>query len=88
VNEQTRYRALQVLVALVTSVDVVPEIVPGFDGSVNLEWCRAGREFDILIGADSSVTACFYDEGGDEWERPYTEVESKVGSIIGWFATA
>lgn len=86
VADATKVVAFRVLRSVISERDVLPSIVAGSDGAVNLEWSRPGLAFEIEVEPDGSVGAYFRDETNDlEWETDYSSVEARVGDLISRF---
>ena len=86
ISEDTRKDVLRLLEAIVSARDPLPVLVPGSEGSVDLEWHAPGLVFEVEVEPDGNLTAYFcHDAEGVEWEEPYRSIESHVGSIIAMF---
>jgi hypothetical protein len=86
VSEETRTRVFKLLDAVTSPRDVLPSLVPGTDGSVNLEWHRPDLFFEICVEPSGHVTAYFHDvKAGDEREMDYHSIEPRVGDLIARF---
>jgi len=86
VSEETRTKVYKLLDAVTSPRDVLPSLVPGTDGSVNLEWRRPGLFFEIHVDPAGRVTAYFHDvEAQDERETDYRSIEPQVGDLIARF---
>jgi hypothetical protein len=86
VSEETRTKVYKLLDAVTSPRDVLPSLVPGTDGSVNLEWRRPGLFFEIHVQPTGNVTAYFHDvDAGDERETDFRSIEPQVGDLIARF---
>lgn len=74
--------ATEILLELLDDNVPEPAIVPGSDGSLQLEWHLASGELEINIESRQTGLV-FYRRGHDEWERELAQVRPALRGLVG-----
>lgn len=73
--------ATQLLLEILEEATPVPAVVPGSDGSLQLEWHMPGGELEINVESHSKGLV-FWRHGGAEWERELRDVRSQLQVLL------
>lgn len=81
VSRQAADRALELLMYAMSEWSPMPDILPGSDGGVLLEWFRQDQELRLDVPPDGAPLL-FYRGPGGEWEGELNEAAPDIRELL------